>query len=191
MNVVLDISPLNRLGEALSTQARSEVLSGAAAYVAALVRSHIRQISKTHHKTANRLGAAPTGHLEDAAASVRDEVRGDTARIVIASPGFARALGPLDIRPKNARALTLPVHALAYGHRVGELKGNGWTFFRPKGAKALFGKGPDGQIRPMYALKAHVRLPQDRSLLPTDAAIRNAARTGAANAVTKLLERSL
>ena len=60
----------------------------------------------------------------------------------------------------RARALTIPIHWLAYGKRVGELQRT-MTVYRPKGTNIL-ATNINGVLTPLYVLKAAVTLPQDR-----------------------------
>ena len=81
----------------------------------ALCRSHLGRAAASRHKTASRLGAAPTGHLEEAARTMLMEADTDHGAVLVRSPGFSRALGPLTIRAKRARALTIPLDRVSYG----------------------------------------------------------------------------
>ena len=84
----------------------------------ALCRSHLGRAAASRHKTASRLGAAPTGHLEEAARTMLMEADTDHGAVLVRSPGFSRALGPLTIRAKRARALTIPLDRVSYGRRA-------------------------------------------------------------------------
>lgn len=146
--------------------------------MAVLVERHVRRAARLRHASAMRLGAAPTGHLERAADSVRPEPGGGEIAVYVDSPGFRRVEEDVKIRPRVAGMLTIPLHAVAYGRRVYSTERLlGERLFRPlrKGGKR--GRGPymnvlgrrrDGAFQKIYALKDEVTLPQDRGLLPTD-----------------------
>lgn len=163
---------------AVDAAGRRDLFSAAAAAVSNLVRRHIAADAPRRHNSASRLGATPTGFMEAAARKTvfhADEQHGE---VVIPSPGFGRAFHDVEITPTKANRLTIPISAHAYGHRVSELRSFGWKFFQGlKGHEAediLFGyrgKGKDREVKPLYVLKNYVRQAQDRSLLPSDAAI--------------------
>lgn len=181
MKLALSIQhdPTGRIREltgALGPAGMSELNAGASAHLFALTRGHLRKYAANHHKTANRLNAMPTGHLEKAAATMQHGSNAEAATVSISSPGIRRALGPLNIRPSRARALTIPIHALAYGKRVGELS-RVYPIYRPKGTDILAAT-IDGEMTPLYVLKAAVTVPQDRNLLPSNANMQRAVKTG-------------
>ncbi len=174
---------------ALGRARPTDFAEGAAIEVSGLVREHLERESVTRHDTADRLGARRTGHLEDAAQSVAHTVDDDGASVSISSPGIRRAAGSYEIRPRQARALTIPVHRLAYGHRVAELRARGIEIFRPVAPGGRRGSGPhrdylatvgsDGRLEVLYLLRQSVTIPQDRTLLPSDDALSDAATRGA------------
>lgn len=155
---------------------RHNLFSVAALAVSSLVRSHLSREAARRHFSAARLGARPTGHLSRAAARVSFSADSDHGEVVIPGAGISRAFHDLNIRPRRAAALTIPLSAHAYGHTSRELKSLGWTIFRPKGSDVLMGKN-DGAPVALYALKKSVHQPQDRSLLPSDAEIGQTAAT--------------
>lgn len=150
---------------------------------------HIAMASVTRHKTADGLGAEHSKFLEFApgrgqmtAGSAyipkkgeeehRSEVRNvgtESVEIVIANtPGLQRAFGPMTITPRRARALTIPINAVSYAKTVAELRDEGHQIFRVPGTEILAETiNEEGDIRPLYALKRRVTIPQDRELLPS------------------------
>lgn len=157
---------------------------------------HIARASVTRHKVADRLGAKHTKFLEFAPA--RGQLRGgskfdapdgkqpftevrdisdDGVLVVIGNtPGLRRAFGAITIKPRKAKALTIPLHKIAYAKRVADLRSEGHEIFRPKGTNILAeevskgrGKRKKTEFRPLYALVKSTTLPQDRGLLPSDA----------------------
>lgn len=167
---------IRKLIGSLGSAGRKELNDGAAAQLWADVRAHLKRYAATHHASAGRLGAMPTGHLEKAAATMTKTSSADSATVQIASPGIRRALGPLMIRPVRARALTIPIHALAYGRRVAELARSHRVY--RMGKTDVLAADIEGVPTPMYVLKAAVTVPQDRSLLPPDAALERSVRLG-------------
>ena len=171
---------LDRLMDALGPDMRRALLEVAARGVQIAVSGHIEAMAQTRHRTANSLGAEPTGHYERAAADVTSEVDGDVGVVTIPIAGFSRAFHDVTIRPgAGKKALTIPIVAESYGVRVVEMQSAGWSIFRPKGSKALFGRrdGAAGAL-PLYALVSVVRQPQDRTLLPSDEELGAAAENG-------------
>ena len=159
----------------LKASGRRNLFSAAAAAVSDLVRRHIASEAPRRHFSADRLSAQRTGHLEKAARKTVFHADEDHGEVVIPSPGFGRAFHDVTIAPKGAGALTLPLHSVAYGRRVKEVRALGWMIFRPKGTDVLMGyeknmMKKDGQHTPipLYALKKRVQQRQDRSLLPDD-----------------------
>lgn len=177
-----------RLLQASGPAGRQRLYDAATLGMLTLLRAHFRREAPRRHATAHRLGASPTNHLERVTLS--REATAQAAYVGIASPGIRRALGPLTIRPRNARALTIPIAAEAYGHRAGELSAKyGLSLFAAKskaGRGILFGADHDGNIKPLYVLRASAHIPQDRSLLPTLSELRNAVRAE----VVKVLNRA-
>lgn len=137
--------------------------------VVALIRTHLSGLAASRHATAARLGASPTGHIRaQAARCAMADDKG--ALITIGIPGIGRAFHDIEIRPKRARAITIPVHRLAYGKTVYELARTR-TIFKPKGKNYLATTEDDGTLTVLYLLRASVRQPRDPSLLPTRADI--------------------
>lgn len=184
---IVPTSLKNFLGS-LRPEGRHNLFATAANAVCNLVRTHIAGEAPKRHFSAARLGAAATGHLEKAARKTVFHADASHGEVVIPAPGFGRAFHDVTIAPKNGYPyLTLPSDKLSYGRRAKEVKGLGWAIFRPpaKGAKkhgAKFDKYQDllmgtkgGETRCLYILKKRVQQRQDRSLLPSDDAIRTTA----------------
>ena len=130
-----------------------------------LLRRHFRATVTPRHHTAHKLGAMPTGYWANP--TTYTALNGN--EIQVTKPGISRALGPVTIRPKRAKAITIPLSALAYGKRVADLRYSlGKPIFRPKGASILAYRSEDGKVEPLYALAGQVEQPKDASLLPSD-----------------------
>ena len=104
--------------------------------------------------------------------------------------GISRAFAPLTLTPKNANALTIPVAAASYGHRVRELRRMGWNIFRPKGHDILMGSINGSEAQALYALKKKVTIRQDRSLLPSDKDVSMTINLAIGKSIDSLLRRS-
>lgn len=111
-------------------------------------------------------GARPTGNLEDAKVEAFSD--SDGATVTVAALGIRRALGPLEIRPKNKQALTIPVAAISYGRSVAYLKAHGIDVFRPKGKDYLaYKENPKSQFSTViYILARRATLKHEPDLLP-------------------------
>ncbi|MGN0844974.1 MAG: hypothetical protein ACI4QT_07105 [Kiritimatiellia bacterium] len=166
---------LRTLASRLGPRGRSALNQGAAAELSAVTRAHVRAYTQTHHFSAHRLGATPTGHLESAAASIIPASDERAAWCTITAAGITRALHPLTIVPRRARALTIPVSAAAYGRRVFELSRE-TPIFRIKDMLAR--DGSDGKPEFLYALKQRVVVPRDPTLLPEQSKLSEAALRG-------------
>ena len=183
LKFTVDARQYRALLEAMGSAGRQVLHTNMARDMAILVRQWLKREAGRRHTTANRLGATPTGHLTDAAQSgVTYSATPEEGAVDIASPGIGRALRQIKIVPRLARALTIPLSAEAYGRSAGELERDlGITLFRPKGKRVLMGARPGEKPKPHFALAAAVTLPQDRSLLPPDEALAQAARNAFAN----------
>lgn len=88
------------------------------------VRSYIRSIAPTHHKTALSFtpAATPTHHLEKAVNATHGKPTANGATVSVASPGITRAIHPLEIKSKG-KLLTIPARPSpeAYGRRAREV----------------------------------------------------------------------
>lgn len=155
----------------------------AAGALQALVMRHLQQVARTRHATAQRLGATPTGFWSGAAQAVRLQAHASDAEVSVTHPGIARALRDVVIRPRRAKALTIPLRAEAYGKRPRELtRLSGAALFRPKGTRILATE-EGGKLTPMYALCASVTQKRDPTLLPDPKTIDDALARAALNAL--------
>ena len=194
MNITakIDTPRLDALRSALGPHGRKALNSGAAESLWAACRSHLRSYALSHHGSAMRLGARPTGHLEQAAASSVWSADDASGRVEISAPGIGRVFRALEIVPKRARALTIPVHALAYGRRVAEVS-RSHEVFRPKrkGGKPAnyLAAVIDGRLTPLYVLVRRASVPQERSMLPADDALGKAAASGMLGVIRRAMER--
>ena len=171
---------LHRFLDCLKPSGRHHLFSAAAASVSDLVRRHIAADAPRRHSSSQFEDGTGqrTGFMEKAARKTVFHADAQHGEVVIPSPGFGRAFHDVEIVPTHGAALTLPISEFSYGRRVKELSSMGWRLFRPKGKDVLFGfnaKDDKSSIVPLYILKKLVRQRQDRSLLPSDAAISTTA----------------
>lgn len=166
ITVDIDTPQLDAISRRLEPSARAGLHQAIAAEVQQTVRRHLRVYALAHHATAARLGARPTGNLEDAKVTATSGA--DSATVTVAAPGIRRALGPLTIRPKTRQSLTIPVAALAYGRTVADLRNNGIDVFRPKGKNYLaYRENPKSKFSTvLYILAKRATLKYEPGLLP-------------------------
>ena len=171
ITVNIDTPQLDAISRRLEPSSRAELHREIAAEISETVRGHLRRYALTHHATASRLGARPTGNLEDARVDARSDSSGAT--VSVAALGIRRALGPITIRPRTKAALTIPVAALAYGRSVAYLKSHGYDIFRPKGKNYLaYKENPKSQFSTvLYILAKQATLKHEPDLLPTREAL--------------------
>jgi len=182
ITISVGVSPAMRsVMRRMSALGLSELHQAAGVEVQRITSDHIAKIAATRHGTAERLGAAPTNFYGQAAEKVAAAgalSSGPTeAVLTINHPGFLRAFQTVKITPRTAKALTIPIHALSYGKRAGEL----WdrmNLFIPRG-KRIIAATIGGVLTPLYVLCKSVTQKQDRSLLPSDEQFQAAAVTGA------------
>lgn len=168
MSVNIKTPQLDGIIERLDPGARAELHREIAAEISETVRDHLRSYALSHHKRATELGARPTGNLEDAKVEAFSD--SDGATVTVAALGIRRALGPLEIRPKNKQALTIPVAAISYGRSVAYLKAHGIDVFRPKGKDYLaYKENPKSQFSTViYILAKRATLKHEPNLLPRE-----------------------
>ena len=189
MELAFDLIPDERLKDAvlrLSGSAQAEITRAGAYSLYALVWRHLQRYARSHHDSANRLSADPTGHLEKPVAALPKP----TSNVLsIPIKGFQRVFKDLEIVPRTAKALTIPINRVAYGERAQHLQSNGWQLFTAKGKDnrgILFGRREeDAEATPLYALRKSVRVRQDRSMLPSDEDMQRAAAKGVARAILR------
>ena len=154
-----------------------------------LLLRHFRDDVANRHTTAQRLGAIPTGHWMNPNSYVNLSASGAATEIEITRPGIARAVRDVTIRPRNAKALAIPISALSYGKRPAETEQElGRRLFRPKGTRVLVAarkdkKGKDTAWDVLYALSGAVFQKKDPTLLPSQSALEKALEGAALNAI--------
>lgn len=165
--------------------------SNAANELAETVRDHVELASRTRHRTASRLGATPTGHLAEGAAKIHMELDGSQAVVTVPIPGITRAFKDYHITPRDKKALTIPINAVAYGVRAPDLELDGWSLFtlpakQGPGAGVLFGrKAGMKSALALYLLRNSADIPQDRGLMPSDEEMGEALAIGVRDAIER------
>ena len=161
-----------------------------AVYGQRITQKHLRDDNS--HRSADRLGASPTGFRNQNAAAVEAQSDDNEARVVIPRrTGLGRAFAEVLIRPGSGRTyLTIPAHQTTYGKSVRDFPDGTFRFaiirsFRTFPAQ-VFADGPyQGEVG--FWLKREVRQKQDRTLLPPDEEYASAARGGAVDYLTETL----
>lgn len=114
------------------------------------IRDYVSDVvAPSHHATAERLGATPTGHIEEAGRTMTSSADRKGVEVQVHSPGFPRVYGDITVTPKRRRFLTIPVHQDAYGEDastigetydtfIGKGKGGGLFIGRALGAEESF-----------------------------------------------------
>ena len=195
LNTTVDLSKYlpkaEQVRALLGPAIRKDLNEGGAKFIAALLRAHIGKYAVDHHGTADKIRGGPatrTGHLEDAAASVAlGSITSESGEVTISSPGFRRALGPVTIVPKDKPALTVAIHADAYGKTYSDCVAEGMKIFRVHSKKTggdyLAKRGDDKALVVLYALKQEVTLKHAPELLPEADEFKKAARDGVVDVV--------
>lgn len=201
INVTLRSAGLDRYLDATGGSRRAELMAAMGTEVQITTENYLRDLAANRHATAERLGAAATGFLGQAAEQVSSpaalSVDADAAVLTIRSPGIARAFHPITIRPINCTYLAIPLNALAYGRRPAEFRASGEKVkliikdgHRTGREEPRTKKNDEEKAAPQdvaaFVLVRSVTQQQDRTLLPSDEAWQKAARTGAENFIHAL-----
>lgn len=177
---------LRKFLEAAGAKLRSRLNRHIGAAVQNLIRNHFLKLQSSRHESAERVGGTPTNYWGKAAESVSlpAAVRADEIAAVVAinAPGIGRVDHDVTIKAgtqtPGVEYLTIPIAAESYGNRIfqgEEGRFEGGFFFKSKKGNLLYGVREGKGIHPLYLLKPEVTLKQDRSLLPSDQEILDAA----------------
>lgn len=133
------------------------------------IKARGRQTSATEHRSANRLGATPTGHLADAYEAIEGVSDASAASLLVPRASRLRAaFGSYVLTPGPGRKfLTIPVNRAAYGKRAGEFTD---LFALRAGPKKtlLLARDTGSGLEVMYVLAAKATMPADPDLIPID-----------------------
>lgn len=149
----------------------------------------MRHLNAARHSPLS--GGKPSNHFSPNKV-LEPVVSEDAVTVAVAIPGITRAYHDIDIYPKEANALAIPLHESAYGISPRENNDRGtYKLFRIKKdgvpGNVLYRNGDDGELIPMYALTQHVHQVRDPSLMPTDKQLTDEALNGAVAAIKAIL----
>ena len=178
ISVKVSTPTIDRLAKQLSPAGRRVLSEAAVKGLFVHIREWLRRYASTHHASAGRLNATPTRILEQAASTMKWRADENGGAVSVAAPGIRRALRSTTIRPTAGKEfLTIPMVAFAYGRRVYEVRRDGHELFRPRGRDYLAEK-VDGKLQVVYLLRREVPQRQDRTILPPDDDMNQAATDG-------------
>ena len=144
--------------------------------VEALIIAHLRK--KNDGTKPNRNGLPKTNYYAAAAKNVEASVDGATIRVEIDHPGLAMHYEGGTVRPKK-KALAIPIDPAVAGIWPSEYSRDHKLFKTPGGA---LGDADTGKI--LYILLPKATIPEDKTVLPDDAAIFNAVENALMEAVS-------
>ncbi len=157
---------LNLLLEKLEDPA--DLLEEVAIETQEMVRLWIIEAAADRHHTAQDLGAAPTGYLTAAAEDTTAVASSRGAVITVKGHIFKRYFGAVQVAPRRAKMLSIPVNAASYGKKTKDF--GKMNIIKSKAGDLLLvkttGRGKKKKITPLFLLLRKVTLPQDKGLLP-------------------------
>lgn len=178
---------LDRLLAQLGDAGKRTMEEAAAKSVAAMVRKHLFALGNTRHATAGKLGAAPTNVIGRTAENVAVRQGDGGTEVVVPHPLFWRAFGDVAIRPKNAKALAIPVSGAAYDKAPRSFT-DLFVWKSKKGNKFLARRNGE-RLSLLYLLKDGVTQRKDPSLLPTMDELSEAGKQGIAGLIHRIIAR--
>ena len=166
----------------------NSILRAAGSNLAKCIRRHMRHLNATRHSPLS--GGKPSNHFSPNKV-LEPVVSKDAVTVAVAIPGITRAYHDIDIYPKEANALAIPLHESAYGISPRENNDRGtYQLFRIKKdgvpGNVLY-RNEDGQLIAMYALTQHVHQVRDPSLMPSDEQLTDESLNGAIAAINAIL----
>jgi len=210
INIEVSAKAMPALNALLGGLEDTKALNGyIAASAEAGTRKYIRAIAAHTHTTAERLGASPTGYLSKRADLTESSHNAEGATITVNGHIFQRVKGPVTVKPKRSKWLTIPATAEAYGKSAREFDDLRVQFFGRglmglvKAEQSILGtrsrEGFDAERQQRRAplanagrgdvyfwLKKSVVLPQDDTLLPDARAYGEWAEIGARAYLSKV-----
>lgn len=170
----------------------NSILRAAGSNLAKCIRRHMRHLNASRHSPLS--GGKPSNHFSPNKVS-EPTVSQDAVTVAVDIPGITRAYHDIDIYPKEANALAIPLHESAYGISPREINDRGtYKLFRINKAgstekgNVLYRNDEGGGLIPMYALVAHVRQVQDPSLMPSNQELTESAIEGLQSALKVVLQ---
>ena len=172
LRVDIDTSGLDA-GDLAVLEARMRDGAGLHARMAGDAEIFVKERGKVtaagEHRSAQRLGAQPTGHLSAAYEGIEGVSTAESASLLV--PGATRlraAFGRYVITPKNgSKFLTIPVAREAYGKRAGEFDDLFFLRVGPRKTPILARDSGPG-LQTMYFLTPKAEIPEDKNLIPFD-----------------------
>lgn len=159
-----------------------------------ITRSHLVAIAQTRHRSAERLGAAPSGHWAQAAEKTSFTADKEGATISINQPGISRVEHDITVTPgPGKKYLTIPAIAAAYNQRAYRMPDliaivrNIQGVRRAIALGKVSGKGKERVETVWYWLVKSATQKQDRSLLPSDEEYRLSALAGVRDYADRLI----
>lgn len=190
---------LDRLLSRMGPDGRRKLEEDGAKQAATVTRNWLMRLAGERHDTAHKLGAVPTGVVRRTAKGTRPEERDGEHFVVVPHPLFRRAFKDVEIAPKTAQALAIPVAKASYG-RLPRTMGEMFVWSRKKGTEgqddkgAAFlarsqGKGKNARLELLFLLyRGRITQKRDPSLLPGRATLAEAARKGIAARLRSVLK---
>jgi len=137
------------------------------------LRKHFTQLDRTQP---NKLGGPRTHFWLDVRnATGNPELEARGVSITISHLAFALQVHGGTVFPREARALTIPLHPLAHGRRASVFEEEtGFKLFRPKSKNPRFARllmaEIDDRVVPIYKLASSATIHADPHALPEDEA---------------------
>lgn len=148
------------------------------------------RIAAGQHRTAQALGANPTGHLADAYQAVEGVSDATAATLLVPRASRLRAaFGPYTLKPKSSQYLTIPTARETYGRRAREFDDLFPVRVGPRKTLVLARDTGSG-LQTMYLLTKEANIPEDKTLLPFDE-LAEAARDSAEEYIDTAIESAL
>ena len=168
----------------------NSILRAAGSNLAKCIRRHMRHLNASRHSPLS--GGKSSNHFSPEKVS-EPTVSQDAVTVTVDIPGITRAYHDIDIYPKEANALAIPLHESAYGISPRENNDRGtYKLFRIKKdgvpGNVLYRNDEDGGLIPMYALTKHVHQVQDPTLMPSNQELTDSAIEGLKSALKVVLQ---
>lgn len=168
----------------------NSLLRAAGTSLAKRIRQHMRLLNRNRHSALS--GGKSSNHFSPDKVS-EPTVSQDAVTVAVDIPGITRAYHDIDIYPKEANALAIPLHESAYGISPRENNDRGtYKLFRIKKngvpGNVLYRNDEGGGLIPMYALTQHVHQVQDPTLMPSNQELTESAIEGLQSALKVVLQ---
>ena len=132
-----------------------------------LFRDHFAALHNERHRDGG------SGFYAKASDSVFHRVTREGIYVGTKQQGLRQRLKGGEIRPRKAKALTIPIHPDAYGKRASDSSLGDLFMIRSQSGVALLGRSDGDQFIPYYLLLKSVNQDADPSVIPSEADIMN------------------